>query len=462
MPRPSKDIARRLRFERRPTPDTFRRWYAVCALLAVALGFVLWFAMSRKWGERSYLPGAVTTAHAMFGERCNACHAPYAAVADASCLRCHTERFHSEFDPAPAPCRSCHAEHRGGEALAGVAAAPCVDCHAALVSKRQNPAVRVRIASFAEHPEVVPLRPPAKDRAALRFNHYVHFKAKLDEKLKCETCHQYDGAGRRMRPISFESDCQRCHALDVEEEIGAVAVPHPECRDAGSGEPCDWFPVQREKIRTSLIQLAIASPEDIFQGRKILLPGVPSRGPVDESNSLSAYLDRWTKIVEKKNYKPLNSEKPLYANNEHRCALCHLEAESSRSEAGIPVFQPTSIPRRWLQRGEFHHQRHAMVKCETCHGDVRQSKETSDVNLPPIAVCQHCHIDGQPGSAGVECSLCHRYHDTSKDRALFAQRRLLRKARLEELLREVSDSFPLPGEEVPAQVPTAASPSPSS
>jgi hypothetical protein len=46
---------------------------------------------------------------------------------------------------------------------------------------------------------------------------------------------------------------------------------------------------------------------------------------------------------------------------------------------------------------------------------VQESEATSDVNLPTIALCQTCHVDGSKQSAGTNCMLCHLYHDTTKD-----------------------------------------------
>ena len=72
----------------------------------------------------------------------------------------------------------------------------------------------------------------------------------------------------------------------------------------------------------------------------------------------------------------------------------------------------THLPSRWLPRGEFSHRRHDKLPCRTCHPAVEQSERTADVNLPRHAVCVQCHADGVAQSAGTECVLCHRYHDT--------------------------------------------------
>ncbi len=56
MARSSKDIAKRLRFDLRPRPDAFRRWYLAVGLAACLLGAAvpsLVVAVGVRWGFRS-------------------------------------------------------------------------------------------------------------------------------------------------------------------------------------------------------------------------------------------------------------------------------------------------------------------------------------------------------------------------------------------------------------------------
>ena len=64
-----------------------------------------------------------------------------------------------------------------------------------------------------------------------------------------------------------------------------------------------------------------------------------------------------------------------------------------------------------MQKGEFDHTAHAMVKCEECDAKAKESKTTSDVLLPSIKSCQECHKGGTQSTSGAGCFECHQYHD---------------------------------------------------
>ena len=146
---------------------------------------------------------------------------------------------------------------------------------------------------------------------------------------------------------------------------------------------------------------------------------------MDDSATLRAYQSKWLGFFEQKLYAPFEDGKPLLEKNKY-CFLCHEEGEGEKTD-GLPIIAKTNIPTRWLKRGEYDHRAHDKIKCETCHGvlnppqpwgakpGVENSEATSDVNLPARALCQTCHIDGTSQSAGTQCTLCHLYHDTTKD-----------------------------------------------
>ena len=71
------DLAKRLRFDRFPRPDAFRRHYVVAGAVAGIVGIGVWFLFTTALGRRQYLPGPVSQSHATFGDRCEKCHVKF-------------------------------------------------------------------------------------------------------------------------------------------------------------------------------------------------------------------------------------------------------------------------------------------------------------------------------------------------------------------------------------------------
>ncbi len=318
-------------------------------------------------------------------------------------------------------CASCHVEHRANGVFLAVANASCVECHGALESTRE-PEIQRAIRTFADHPELGPLRAGRKDEAAIRFDHKLHLattKIAAEDKLGCTSCHVPAKDGLLMLPINFEQHCKKCHAQSGLGPDSSVEAVHKEPD------------VVREDLKAKLLFAAVNNPDGIFGSTDPGLPGRVKRDPLDASVSLAAFIDPTNPKsalakAEAKLYQPLDATvsggaSSLLDANKY-CFLCHDE-DGTRAAGELPKIKPTKIPARWLVRGVFGHRTHDLLKCEHCHPDVRESVKTSDVNLPPKDVCQRCHIDGDPQSAGTSCMLCHLYHDTSKDHVLRDSRR---------------------------------------
>lgn len=422
MARASKDLAKRLRFDLFPRPDFFRRWYWLVGVVFVVVGAAAWYALHTGTKQRQYLPGPVSQGHASFGDRCETCHEPYGGVPTKNCLGCHADRTHSKFEVTTPDCESCHVEHRATGVFLSVANASCVDCHGELASTRPEPMVQRKIHTFADHPELGPLRPGRRDEAAIRFNHKLHLsstKIVPEDKLTCDKCHLPQKDGGLMQPIVFEEHCKKCHAQSGLGPDSSVEVVH------------EGPDVVRDDLKAKLLFAAVSNPEGIFGSTDPGLPGRIRREPLDASVSLAAFIDPTTPKsalgkAEAKLYQPLDATKSAGASSlldaNKYCFLCHDE-DGTRSGGDLPKIKATNIPTRWLVRGEFSHRTHDLLKCEHCHADVRESAETAAVNLPKKEVCQRCHIDGEMQSAGTSCMLCHLYHDTSKDPALRNARR---------------------------------------
>ncbi len=422
MARASKDLAKRLRFDRFPKPDFFRRWYWVVGVVFVIVGGIAWWGLHTGTGQRQYLPDPVSQVHASFGDRCETCHEAYAGVPTNACMGCHADRVHSQFEVTTPDCASCHVEHRAGGVFLAVANASCVDCHGALASKREPAGIERAIRTFADHPELTPLRPGRRDEAAIRFDHKLHLattKILPEDKLGCTSCHIPAKDGELMQPIVFEQHCEKCHAQSGLGPDSSVTIVHeaPE--------------IVREDLKAKLLFAAVNNPDGIFGSTDPGLPGRVRRDPLDASRSLAGFIDPTDAKsamgkAEAMLYQPLDASmaggaSSLLDGNKY-CFLCHDE-DGARAAGELPKIKPTKIPTRWLQLGEFSHRTHDLVTCDHCHPDVRESAETAQVNLPPKDVCQRCHIDGEAQSAGTSCMLCHLYHDTSKDHVVRDNRR---------------------------------------
>lgn len=401
MPRSSKDIAKRLRFELTPRGYVFRRLYLALGLLACAAALGVWWLTSMRVGERQYLPGPVTAPHATFGARCEACHTQaFREVSNDACLQCHAPGIHTKFEKRTPACVECHLEHRGSEAIRAASSQPCIACHAALESSADPARIAAQVPDFASHPPFVPLRQGFVDGAALRFDHRKHLetdKILAENKLDCPSCHVADDTGRRMRPILFETHCRKCHTQNVPGPLGDLEVVHGKSPDA-----------VRADLAARLLAMAVADPQRVFGDADFFLPG-RRRGPIDQSKDLVEFRDKWLGGAEAMLYQPFDATEPLAQNNKY-CFLCHLAAEGVAAP-GLPNLQKTNIPARWLERGEFSHRAHESLKCEACHDQVAASTATAQVNLPGNQLCRRCHVDGAVVSAGTECVLCHVYHE---------------------------------------------------
>lgn len=418
--RSSKDLAVRLRFDRFPPLDPFRKRFALVGLVALLVGVGIWLFTEWGIGSRQYLPGPVTQNHATFGDRCETCHVSFANAPDPQCLACHpgevrtaelegvgrVQFAHAEFALAEDSCATCHLEHLGDTGLRAVPDVACTKCHADLQTRPGAPELAKDIASFPGHPEFAVLRPGAQDPGKLRFNHNIHLTTDriTQEKLECGSCHRLDSRGLLMKPIEFERDCRRCHAQEVNGPVAAIEVPHE------SPETIRSF------LSEKLLAVGAQDADQIFGERNTFLPGRTDRGPIDESKNLRAFRDTWLTKLETELYRPFEDQKPLLESNK-LCFLCHLSEKPFGGEQ-LPVVAQTDLPAHWLIHARFGHLRHAKVACENCHTGIRESADTAQVNLPGKALCESCHVDGSERSAGTACVLCHGYHVSRKPGAV--------------------------------------------
>lgn len=317
------------------------------------------------------------------------------------------------------PCTTCHLEHQGRERLMPAGEAACLDCHRRLpLAAGVEPVFAASVPTFGEHPEIrltlparggpglrasafvrLPVTDPAArtaDPTRLRLNHAKHLAPGLLDptaptgrvQLACTDCHRVARAG--IAPISFETDCARCHALTFDDRLPGRTVTH--------GPPttvaAELFLAYLEGDRR-----AGSVREDV---RRFLVPGWRPRS------------DRERAAVEEVR----RAELRLY---ESRCAVCH---EMDLAARPRPTVAEPGIPERWLAHAAFSHFDHLRLDglaCAQCHDRAAASTATADVLLPGIATCTPCHVAGAragttaatgfrvtPGPSS--CRTCHDYH----------------------------------------------------
>ena len=273
----TKSRAKRIALDYFKRPHPFRRAKLLLsiALPVVAAGGVAVYAV--RGDHRLYNSGPVSTAHAMFGARCEHCHAatpaaaagvaPAAAffvpVSDRACSVCHEGPTHHDSQPFTPACSSCHFEHKGRERLVDLTDRQCTQCHAGLTTKEgRAPAFAAKIRHLSSgHPEFAvtaskagaPARvrldetPGPADGAQVCLDHQKHLKPGLFRadapwyrpgakgivdtpkglRLGCTYCHRPQDDGAYMAPISYAKHCADCHPLAFDnDKFPGVAAPH--------------------------------------------------------------------------------------------------------------------------------------------------------------------------------------------------------------------------------------------
>ena len=448
--------------------EYFRAWTTARKIrvgLTIALPLVacVWLlAHTVRGSAQPYSSGPISPSHNVFGNNCEACHVNgknlfgrvsfEKHVADRACLDCHSSPKHQAAETFTPECYTCHQEHQGANGLVITTDVQCVQCHRDLHVKSGAATVETVVKSFGrDHPEFRPLRKP-HDPGTVALNHEAHMRLGLRGphgavQMQCQDCHRPaadagqpwlyalnaasdkaetpvvqmvataldplpPSTGRaHMTPIKYEIQCAACHVLEFDERIND-AVPH--------GKPEIIYDFVTAKYRAYLSAHPNAWRETPRPVRRI-----PGLQPPPMAHSA----DEWVTL------QTAQAEMLLWRQS---CKLCHI----IDSVAGKPHIRPANITVRWLPRSTFNHYAHQAVACDSCHGKARTSKQTSDVLIPSIDTCRKCHNAEatQIGAAGNNCSLCHQYHDWTKQ-----QPGLKGKFTIEQLLTKKASASP-PGQ----------------
>jgi predicted CXXCH cytochrome family protein len=401
LPRSLKDAGWRMR---RP---------ALIGLLLIVV-FCLIFPLVFRWipipGKvASWLPtevmwssGPLGYGHRQLADRCEACHQTmFVRVKDEACLACHqgTKHHSSHIDRLHETgldtrrCASCHSEHNGPHAALPSSQALCVDCHGD-EQRSKNWGLAGAVKDFtSSHPPFAPTvntldestgkwqqaRAPAaaviKDQSGLIFQHDLHLNPNGVkgpngvQKLDCKGCHVPNVSGSGFEPISFKQTCQSCHALEVNDAKGKIAVPHGDLKSA------------RAVIDAAVASMPAIGATDDDEVRR---PGAQAdRGSADSRASTQDDLLR-----------------------RGLCGKCHVFVTDS---SPAQLIEP-KIKQHWFTQAKFDHAAHKGTACSTCH-KATESRDSDVLMLPPIETCRGCH-GGANDSVRVPstCITCHDFH----------------------------------------------------
>ena len=425
--RTTKKLAQRidLNYFREARPLRQWKFRLTLAALALVLAWIGWHAARRD--NAVYSAGKLSAAHAVFSNRCSACHVTAGGlflvrkVSDHACLDCHDGPIHRASQTFTPSCASCHADHRGAIHLAEVSDARCTQCHANLQTRTGPSHLVTHIESFAsDHPEFAVLRSEESDPTTIRFNHALHMQPNLTGpsgrvQLVCGDCHRLvsnasaeivlgqHAAGAGMAEATYAANCASCHTLQFDKRF-AEQVPHD------TPERIHAFVVA--KFQTYIA----AHPAEL---RELRQPNrdLPRR-PVPADYRLLTPPE-W--VAEHTG----EAEDLLWRKTCKEChALNFAEGQSQASAAPLdtrltnlamlntelPSVAPSNITLRYFPLAKFDHAQHQLVTCESCHAGARTSQQSSDILVPGIKTCRQCHRQG-PQAAEARCFECHTYHD---------------------------------------------------
>lgn len=366
------------------------RWRRVLSL-AFSVAGLAWVGWSTLAGAGEvFNAGPLDRKHHLLGGNCTACHIPdgiyWRKVTAMGCTACHDGPQHQEQEVNTPACTSCHVDHRGSFALAEVGDASCTQCHANLETRSGKLNVAANVTDFAAgHPKFRSERGELQDTGTIKFGHQAHMKPDLrgpdgPVQLQCSSCHtlRVDGT---MTMAERDKHCASCHPLEFYRRIQDV-LPH------------DKPEVVLAYARRSFETYIAANPGDVNFEDPPLDPRILSPRPGPAGNAAE-----WIR-------RRMEETQILMARK--TCLECHTPVLAGGSVQAIP---PANLLTTWMTGAHFDHKPHQMVACASCHGNVEQSRDSSDVLMPGIASCQGCH---RPGGASASCAECHYYHDWSK------------------------------------------------
>jgi predicted CXXCH cytochrome family protein len=388
-------------------------------------------------GDEFWNSGPLSPAHQQAaGVRCDTCHRePFVRVEDEACQSCHkTIHDHvssehlalTQLGPTPR-CATCHREHNEPATfLVDSSDALCVDCHedsrqafgklqrepVTGFSSQHHPAFKAHLLkpvaaaagsgfAFEWKTEIAALD-KATEQSNLKFSHTQHLdpdrvlKTSDSRPLNCADCHRLEPDGEHFEPITMENRCAACHELTFDPGAPDRQLPH--------GKP-------REVVLTL---------QDYFT-RKFSDPNAGR--PTRERRRLPGHDEEEQTCSGAPFDCAMRSARLEIENQFSRrgCIGCHVVVDT-HGESDFERFQvyPIRFARDYFPAGRFDHRSHQIQgkltgddACLSCH-KAKQSQDSKDLLLPPMAKCEECHGD-RPAveRVAVQCVSCHSYHPKS-------------------------------------------------
>ncbi|MGB6430296.1 MAG: hypothetical protein WBF06_06895 [Candidatus Acidiferrales bacterium] len=425
--RTTKKLAQRidLNYFREPRPLRQWRFRLSLAALVLALAWLGWHAARRD--NAVYSAGKLSAAHAVFSNRCSACHVTAGGlffvrnVSDHACLDCHDGPIHQASQTFTPSCASCHADHRGAIRLAAVSDASCTQCHANLETRAGPAHYAAHIESFSgDHPEFAVLRSEEPDPTTIKFDHALHMQANLTGprghvQLVCGDCHRLANAasagtaieprsmGATMQPATYAATCASCHTLQFDKRFtDQVRHDTPQRIQAFIIAKFQTYiaahPAELRELRQPNRDLPRRPVPAVY---RLLTPPEWVAEHTAEAEDLL-----WRKTC--KECHTLN----FAPGQEQASAVPPVMTlpDLATLNATLPSVAPSNVTLRFFPLAKFDHAQHQLVTCESCHTAARTSQQSSDILLPGITTCRQCHHEG-PRAAEARCFECHTYHD---------------------------------------------------
>ncbi len=371
--------------------------------------------------DLSWESGEISGSHKFLVDNCKACHREaFVQVTDQACATCHA-KTQNHIDPAlkletelsGMNCQNCHKEHSGPEIAIRQQDGFCLDCHENLKSVAVDTKLWNSAAFGDGHPEFRPsvvvdastgkrerlaldkAATKTAERSNLKFPHKTHLKAKgvrspVDGKMKvmvCSDCHRPESGGVGMAPIRMDRDCADCHQLKFEPKDTTRLLPHGDVRGV--------VRTIREFYSAMVLKGGVTSDGDTAPERR-RRPGQT----FSKAERLQAIA--W---VEKRSNKAEG-----YVFGKSVCGACHVVTKGGGPDTSGWKITPVDLADRWMPKGRFHHERHEMLECKSCH-NAAESDSAKDVILPAVASCGQCH-GGENAARKVPsgCVTCHDFH----------------------------------------------------
>ena len=298
-----------------------------------------------------------------------------------------------------AGCGDCH----GNDIFAPVNAIsqPCLECHASTAEPMTD---------FEESHQSFQLGQGNQSFGDLKFPHDIHLDdTSMGTKSPlCVDCHAIEAGAWGVTPLTFETACEECHALQFD-VVGSIESGFT----AATVDHVDFPAVYRQLYAHYLAQ--IYEPKSNSSSR-------PRRSRPEARPDKVACSDSPAECVRQK-----TDETMLELGTRSGCVTCHEvrvfdrqtsstygpdiqilwnsanRSSSVATENRVPVRHSAHLTRMGRTGGT--------QACELCH-QATYSSVSNDLLIPPMEECRQCHVNPENGSDSPQelsaCSTCHK------------------------------------------------------